>query len=171
MSLRLWNGRHRITVWVSTLSNLRLTHSDRVLISECPFNCAGGGRAANTTSLVAVINTSAIDFGARVSATPVNQTAYAAAFGQFIKQLQPVNQSVLLEAFASSIASSLVGPHGTSYGYTTDYTGALVQLADAAGADQSFTAAFQQASLPMTVRQHLLQSACKKRKPNISKVQ
>lgn len=114
--------------------------------SEHLNSLAGGGRAADATLLFTIINTTSIDFGARTSGTPVNQPVYAKAFGQFIHQLQRDNQPVA-EAFANIIASSFMDPYGSPYGYTTDYTGALLELAEAAGSDQSFVGAFQQASL------------------------
>ncbi len=75
----------------------------------------------------------------------INQQVYAEAFAQLLHQLDPNNQSALVQAFADNIGATMTGVQ-TSRNVVPDYTGPLIELAHAANLDQSFVYAFQQVS-------------------------
>ena len=113
--------------------------------SHC--DCAGTPRIANISILSAIINAAVVDFGDR-STPGLDQQVYASAFADFLGILGSGHPSNKIVAFANSIASALTTPSGIGgYGTYTDYTGALVELAHAADADQSFAGAFQQVDM------------------------
>lgn len=119
---------------------------------------AGVGVGANQSTLSEIIDSAAADFSFRGYA-PVNQDAYARAFGEFLHQLQPTNQSALSQAFADNIASTMASLQENQNGQP-DPTGAYIVLAHAAGLDDAFIPAWKQVCLCCILLKASLERLC-----------
>ena len=117
---------------------------------------SGPSPNANASTLSDIIANAGSDFGQTeqdlFSITPehnplqVNQHVYAKAFAQFIHQLQPSNQSALLQAFADDIDAAMA-QHQTEQNARLDNAGPFAELAYAAGLQDSFVRAFEEVKI------------------------
>ena len=119
---------------------------------------AGAGTGANQSTLSEIIDSAAGDFSLRGYA-PVDQDVYARAFGEFLHQLQPKNQSALSQAFADKIASTMASLQENQNGQP-DLTGAYIMLAHTAGLDEAFVPAWKQVCLYCILLRASLKRLC-----------
>ena len=131
----------------------------RTVDTEQPEDISAGSVVgANQSALSEIVDSAAADFSFRGYA-PVNQDAYARAFGDFLHQLQPTNQSALSQAFADKIASTMASLQENQDGQP-DPTGAYMVLAHAAGLDDAFVPAWKQVCMCCILLKASLEPLC-----------
>lgn len=139
MFLVRFRARRYTMAWVGPLVGSLQDAID--LLIGAP-NHAGHDTPASAVTISDICEAAAVDFNEVEGSA--SRSVYAQAFGDFIHQLRPVNQSTLLQAFANSLETFLTADFSGRRMYNADYTGPLVTLTHAAALDQAFVGAFRQ---------------------------